>query len=240
VASVEKYWEKYKQEVERLFGYPTDLLESAWRDRASSWAQAEERLGRQLPELLGRFLLATWDDLGGIHGGLFIPSEPQELEIINGALPFYEQWRATLIFGIQEAHLHEKNPPVVSGDYVTNEYGSLRDPIEINWYTQCFQRLSNWMLGTLYFNAASGGMNYCAEDSDAPAHLRRRIGQRWPLVYRRNRAFSFSIYSENGQCLWVAPLATPGRMEIRAGARTKKDCEEIEAVIGKMQWEGID
>lgn len=205
------FWPRYEAIVAQLLP-PLKPGDGVSEEDVSA---AEARLNLRLPRILREFYLKAGnrEDINRAHNRLLAPSELVEQD---GALAFYAENQAVVLWGLPCETLGAEDPPVVVADNVT----------ELIWEEEQ-ERLSEFLLNMLLLQATLGGMRYggvgeCDVRTAAPGDEWQRF--HLGLQQHFHLGPHVSAFLRDGQVLYVfSPGAPVGMSEVSGGGRTAED-----------------
>ena len=164
-------------------------------------------LGLRLPTLLREFYLVAGqrEDINAVHNRLF---SPENLEVDQQALVFYEENQGVVLWGIKADALSQADPQVFMAEYAST----------LQWDRE-HDHLSEFLTSMLIWQAVNGGMPYSGigvASSEAIAAATDWEAVNWSGDRRRD-----PVYLRDGQVLFIVGN-DPGP-EVDGGGRTKKD-----------------
>lgn len=177
--------------------------------------KAEEKVGVQFPALLRSFYLRS-GRLNVIHEAQDRLVAPDQLQIVNKVLLFYEENQCVVFWGVQLRHCNMEDPPVVQAEN--------RD--KITW--QPFQkRLSDFLIMMVYWQSVNGGMPFGGLGSIPPKRA-ERVETIWPLVMQHE---ALKVHSRDGQVVCLI-----GEDQVHVAGRSREDFAAIESRLN-VDWD---
>jgi len=209
----------YKEIIENLFG----PLASKDGETKANVVATEKQNGFRLPKVLRDYyqLTGRLDSLNQAHNQL-VPLD--RLEVIGGALVFFVESEAGILWGILLENIKMTDPPVFQAE------DGEEDVLE--WELD-HRYLSDFLVTMAYWQATSGGLEHSAVASITPQML-DRIRQHWQPIRLSEDAWDMDLFGNGGQLLCVLAGNESEPMLI-AASKTAEDLEEISTTLD-IEW----
>lgn len=214
-----EFWSRYEALVSHLFP-PLGLEHGVSEEELNT---AEARMGLRLPPLLRQFYrkAGRQDDINRAHNRLLRPGELSELD---GALVFYEENQAVVLWAIERDALSQDDPPVVSA---SNGEKLVWEPEQ--------EHLSGFLLDMMLWQAVNSETLYGGV-GQADAEAIARVGSKWEQIELGLGAGSKAFLRE-GQLLYVVSRDPADSLpDVYGAGRTLKDLSALTQTFG-VTWD---
>lgn len=208
-----------------------DVLQAIYGERLqltgeteAALTAAEAWLGYALPKMLRDYyrLAAHSDWPNRCHNRLV---RPDELQIRNGALQFFEENQWVSLWGVAEENMALPDPPVCA---------AWNNDEPLAWETDDAS-VSNFLIKMAYWQAVNGGLPNFGLGA-AGEEARQQVVAQWPLLLRDD-GYQLGVYGGEGIliCLFDAAWSD----QIQVATQTPAQLDRLEDCL-EVEWDVLE